>query len=392
MCGLAGVAGVVDFKSEKMFQNLLFLNQLRGTDSTGIAVVKGNGDNVTFKKAVAAMDFMEMKGFDSALKGVNRIVMGHCRAATKGSITSANAHPFEFENVIGMHNGTLNSQYQLKDHLDFKVDSENIYHHMNLEGVDDTWEKLNGAAALTWIDKKSGELNFLRNDKREFHFVLTKDNKQLFWSSEKWMLIVAANRAGIELQDIMELPVDTLYKIGFNHLHEPVIETRMVAPYAPKWQPTTATAGTQAVVGGGKSKKPKNAGNLKEGDDVVFEVTHIRDIFHSTIQYANVSGVTAAGVSVKIYNINAQAREELLTRLQLSTNYFTASIIGMNEHEIVLGQNTIQEITDGTGGKDDYTYVYCDYCFQLVETIECQVVTSHGKAYYQCEKCCSHKH
>jgi len=114
--------------------------------------------------------------------------MGHTRHATKGKINRANAHPFDFDTLVGAHNGTLTTQYKLDDYKDFDVDSENLFHHMEKNGVSDTTSKCGGAYALTWYDKVEKTLNFLRNDERTLFATFSEDMKTVFWASEAWML------------------------------------------------------------------------------------------------------------------------------------------------------------------------------------------------------------
>lgn len=384
MCGLAGVAGIVDFKSDKMFSTLLFLNQLRGTDSTGVAAVRTSGVSTVYKTILHAQDFMDTRGYDAILKGSNRILMGHCRAATKGAVTKANAHPFEFEHIIGAHNGTLNSQFGLKDYLDFKVDSENIYHHMNTEGAEDTWSKLNGAAALTWINKDDGSLHFLRNDKREFHYAFSKDRKQIFWSSEKWMLIVAAMKSGVELDGIVETPVNMLHTITFNKQGEPQLETKELEPY--KWVAKTTTGGNWST-GSYQTKKPNGAENLKEGDVVRFEVTRIDDVDYNGIKYCNIKGCTYDGIPIIIYNMPMSTKAKQIENLQLSVNMFQAQILSFNQDQLVLMQNSIQEEDANGRVPDDSVLLYCDYCYQECAGGAHETKVIRGKSYILCESC-----
>ncbi len=95
MCGLVGCAGILDFASEKAFRNLLILDSLRGEDSTGIASVKKNSEDVTVVKAVGdPFRLFETRRFDKVMAQGNRVLIGHNRYATTGSVSASNAHPF----------------------------------------------------------------------------------------------------------------------------------------------------------------------------------------------------------------------------------------------------------------------------------------------------------
>lgn len=128
----------------------------------------------------------------------NRCLIGHNRYATQGAVNSVNAHPFDFEHIIGAHNGSLRSTLNLPDHKDFVVDSENIFHAINQDGSVETAAKLNGAYALTWWDKRDNTLHFLRNAERPLWYVFTQDRQAIFWASELWMLTGVLARNNIK--------------------------------------------------------------------------------------------------------------------------------------------------------------------------------------------------
>ncbi len=60
-------------------------------------------------------------------------VAGHTRYATTGANTVANAHPFTTGGVVGMHNGIVYNDRDLRaefDRPDVRVDSEHIFRHI----------------------------------------------------------------------------------------------------------------------------------------------------------------------------------------------------------------------------------------------------------------------
>lgn len=218
MCGLIGAAGPLTNIEDKIIGSLLIVDSLRGTDSTGMAVIARNND-VKMAKAVGnPYELIGTKVYDKALVGLNKAIIGHNRYGTQGKINKQNAHPFEFDALVGAHNGTLSSKYRLKDSRDFDVDSENLFHHINENGLYSALEHLEGAWSLVWWDKLENTLNFLRNKERPMYMTKNAAGTCLFWASEPWMLQGALGRAGVGYQPITETVVDMHYsfEIGDN--------------------------------------------------------------------------------------------------------------------------------------------------------------------------------
>ena len=232
MCGIVGVMGVLSIPEEKAFKDLLHLDQLRGKHSTGVVAVDNTGGVTTLKEAINAVIFLQWKPFTSLMTKVNRILIGHNRYATAGAINSVNAHPFTHGGVHGVHNGTLKNQSLLPNHKAYEVDSDNIYHAIETLGVKATVGKLHGAYALVWYDEDKATLNFLRNADRSLYYATT-DCGDVFWASERGMLITALDRNGFTytIREVKEnlhysFEVDKAGKVSKPRLSE-------VKPYVP---------------------------------------------------------------------------------------------------------------------------------------------------------------
>ncbi|MNF29809.1 Glutamine--fructose-6-phosphate aminotransferase [isomerizing] [compost metagenome] len=263
MCGLVGVAGHINGKEEGVFKRLLEIDTIRGPHSTGILGVDARGFTTVVKKVGTPWDLYEYKSFDEIFRKKLTVLMGHNRFATKGKISSLNAHPFEHDHIIGAHNGTLRNQGLLPDHQKFDVDSDNIFHSISKLGVAQTVEKLCGAFALTWWDEEQETMNFIRNTERPLHICLSEDGKTIFWASESWMLEVTLKLAGIKHHPIFEPASGTLfsYKIQIDYnvkeLDPPKVEAlKLHTYYVAK---TTSTSTTQGS--GGKSGNVFDAAN-----------------------------------------------------------------------------------------------------------------------------------
>lgn len=207
MCGIVGCAGKIGNNEECMFKRMLEFDTVRGPHSTGALFVNAQGHTDVVKRVGTPWDWYQCKAVEEKFRTFSCVLMGHNRWATQGKINNVNAHPFEFDRIIGAHNGTLTTRYMLDDSGKFDVDSENLYHHMNRNGWEDTLPKLNGAFALTWWDKEERSLNFARNNQRPLYFTHSEDGRTFFWASEPWMISVAAHHSEVKIQAIKELPI-----------------------------------------------------------------------------------------------------------------------------------------------------------------------------------------
>ncbi len=234
MCGMVGYFGEWSDKKEKMFCDLLRLSALRGPHSTGVAFGGVNGATDMVKDAVLPDTLMagaEYKSITGA--GWYNCYIGHNRWATTGAVVEANAHPFEFPNLIGCHNGTLQSRFDLEGGSKFDTDSETIFYNMNKDGLRETYKQLRGAVALVWWDKRNHTLNFIRNHHRPLVYAWTKDKSGIMWASEGWMIDVAAKRNKVEYGKIFDTGVHKWYEMTF-HKKKIHIQKKKIKPFKPE--------------------------------------------------------------------------------------------------------------------------------------------------------------
>jgi predicted glutamine amidotransferase len=237
------MAGQIGIKEEKMLRTLLILDTLRGEDSTGIAAIPKQGDVIVAKELGNPFELFASRKFETAMKKVNRAIIGHNRFATSGGVSKKTAHPFDFDTLVGVHNGTLRNKWHLADATDFTVDSENLYHHIEKHGLKDALNVVDGAYALVWWDKLEETLNILRNKERPMYMTASEDNKTMFCASESWMLTIAANRADIKIQDIITTVEDMQYSIFIGKdgvLEKPKVKHMPSTYVAPVYQNSSA--------------------------------------------------------------------------------------------------------------------------------------------------------
>lgn len=207
MCGLVSVITKrrYGFNAEERdaFTSLLFVDTLRGEDSTGAFVVDTTGNLRLAKEATQGPVFVQKPEY-KALMGKafsdGWAAVGHNRKATKGSINDKNAHPFVVDNnIVLVHNGTFFGDH--KHHADTEVDSEALAHtiHKHGDDVEAALQTVNAAYALIWYDVKNKTLNFIRNDMRPLYWLETKD--AWLWASEPSFLLFAATRSNLEIKE-----------------------------------------------------------------------------------------------------------------------------------------------------------------------------------------------
>lgn len=220
MCGIIGGFGALYKKEETAVAELLFVDSLRGVDSTGLATITWNQEVKISKSLGNGGDFLA--NHQGVFSG--KALIGHNRYATKGKVSIFNAHPFQYGNITGVHNGTLISQSLLPDYQNFVVDSENIYYSMHKIGIKETLEKLYGAYALVWYDKGSNSVNMARNSERPLHYCFTKDRRSVFFASEAKMLDWILTRNKIEFTEIISLVPGVHMEFSLNDIHQGVAD------------------------------------------------------------------------------------------------------------------------------------------------------------------------
>lgn len=291
ICGLVGVAGDITSKTKDVFRTLLVLDSLRGPHSTGVASIGLKGDWDLVKKKGGPWDLFDSREYNSVMTYSSYALIGHNRYATKGKINNINAHPFEFEHVVGAHNGTIRGQYRLPDANQFEVDSENIFHSINKIGLGETLEVLDGAYALTYWDKRTEDLILLRNKERPLFYTLTEDNRTVFWASEEWMLRIATSRCGVKHGEVIEVRPCNIYRFDIERKFngKPIVvsiqafkEFKAPLPVAQQGSGTTSWPKKKEE----PAKKPLVGQHIQKpeaGNE--FPLSELRKLMHSIVEF-----------------------------------------------------------------------------------------------------------
>lgn len=276
-----------------MFDLMLKMDTIRGPHSTGIFRVGAYNKDIQhlIKDVGTPWDLINKHGKDyrnggtTNVAGCFSLVMGHNRWATVGKVTPDNAHPFDADNIVGAHNGTISGWHlgKLDDNDKFETDSECIMHNINKHGVKETIGKIDGAWALVYYDDKEHTVNFLRNKERPMYTAWHKNGKKMYYSSDKDILLFAANRYKIDLQgEPVSMPVDTLHTFKLNDVNN-FSKDRLVTETIKGWTPPPIKYKTTSNVifsGGGKPTENFTKGSLEERTKFWVERINKDEIFY----------------------------------------------------------------------------------------------------------------
>lgn len=196
MCGIVAVVSAYNngftFKEMNLFNNMLFVDTLRGWDSTGVFSGSKYNNLIIHKAALSGPSFMrteEYTSFEKRVQQYGMFAVGHNRAATRGAVEDKNSHPFWVDdNIVLVQNGTWNGDHKKVKDLD--VDTEVIAHLLNdEEDIEKALQKVNSAYALSWYDVRKKQLNFIRNSQRPLWKAVMNSGAIVFASEEstiKW--------------------------------------------------------------------------------------------------------------------------------------------------------------------------------------------------------------
>lgn len=220
MCGIVGVitsfSNGLSMGEADAFRDMLVVDSLRGFDSTGVMSINNEGSIFMMKDAINGASFVkhsDYREFHNEILREGMFVFGHNRAATRGSVTDKNAHPFVIDDKIClMQNGTYRGDH--KKHKDVEVDTEAVAHVIADEpDIEKALQQINAAYAFVWYDMVNKKLNIIRNDERPLYIAYTT-NGSAFFASEASTILLAASRNNVSLKKPPYL-IDSKYLLTY---------------------------------------------------------------------------------------------------------------------------------------------------------------------------------
>lgn len=204
MCGLWGAFAPKELGKDhrNYVRQIANMSIYRGLDGCGVMLANAQRRKVEIHTTLNTTSYLmyDMLYHHDTVgeKAPINLMLGHNRQATVGEVAEKNLHPFEFDRIVGAHNGTVwkYNKKGNKDNPDDLSDSYWMFKAINDYGLDDVIKDTHyGAWALTIYDKKKNHLVFLRNGDRPLFFAHAKGGG-VFWASQKEYLLFAGHLGG----------------------------------------------------------------------------------------------------------------------------------------------------------------------------------------------------
>jgi len=218
-CGLVGFSSIDYYFSKDKIAQLLYWNQERGKDATGIY----SPDTGLKKSLKKAEDYLAEDFWADIKEDITFI--GHVRQATYGANNINNCHPFQYGNIVLAHNGTLDLPWVLCNNLglnsmDYQVDSQVLAASLNKEQNIRCLSKFEGAAAIIFTDTNTPDILYVYRNKERPLFRGIGEEGMYISSIEKSLKAIGC-------RDIKEFKEDYFYTIkeGKVKSHQKIVKS-----------------------------------------------------------------------------------------------------------------------------------------------------------------------
>lgn len=165
-CGIFGFISTNNNFDVNKAKILFLYNYARGSDSCGFYTPTSG---VVKKKGKVLDNLPEF------IIPEDNVIVGHTRQATVGVVNDSNAHPFEYKDIICVHNGFIKNWKENLEQLGIStvgisVDSEAFAKLVGEVGINKAIESLPGSAIATIIyNKVEKQLYIYRNKERPLY-------------------------------------------------------------------------------------------------------------------------------------------------------------------------------------------------------------------------------
>ena len=160
MCGIFGVITNGRKKPDMgALRALTLANRERGKEALGFF----NSEREIFKQAVDPIDLLADSDCTDYLDRSEQsswFIVGHTRYSTRGANVDANAHPFEYGNIIGSHNGIIDAPHNYTVDSQYLIDMLNCHDSNYQEALANDW----GYWTTAWHDRAKDELFLSMHD------------------------------------------------------------------------------------------------------------------------------------------------------------------------------------------------------------------------------------
>lgn len=294
-CGIIGFSGKAGSKFDlQKLKMLFYVNAIeRGKDSVGYYTPK----NGIKKVAEEFKDLFKDGKKDNIIDTIENdsALIGHVRAKTVGLNTQENAHPWEFDNIIGLHNGTLRGHTYGDDPIatkygltynSYNVDSQYLLHAMshNFNNIETdlvkALEEYEGAAALLMYHKE-----------RETIFACHDKERPLWYGfigTGMYISSIAGPLHIIGCKNVQEFPVNTLFEIKNGIIINEV-------PYTPqaRVEKKITSNSLLPILRNVKAVAGRYLNSIYVKDPETDHLVKTSTIEGSTADYANITGLIA---------------------------------------------------------------------------------------------------